>query len=52
MHLEIWRSPTVLSINQIDLVTSDSHHTTDIIDVKSCRGTHHDNKNYMEKVQL
>jgi hypothetical protein len=52
MHLEMWRSPDVLSVNQIDLVTSDSHHTTDIIDVKSCRGAHHDSKNYMEKVQL
>jgi hypothetical protein len=52
MYLETWRSPDVLSVNQIDLVTSDSHHTIDIIDVKSCRGVHHDSKNYMEKVQL
>jgi hypothetical protein len=52
MHLEMWRSPDVLPVNQIDLVTSDFHHTTDIIDVKSCRGAHHDRKNYMENVQL
>jgi hypothetical protein len=52
MHLETWRSPDVLSVNQIDLVTSDSHHTTDIIDVKSCRGAHHESKNYIEKIQL
>jgi len=52
VHLETWRSPDVLSVNQTDLVTNDSHHTTDIIDVKSCRGAHHDSKNYMKKAQL
>ena len=52
MHLQTWRSPICLAVNQIDHFTSDSHHTTDIIDVKSCKGVDHDSKHYMEKMKL
>ena len=52
VHLKTWRLPDGLSVNQIDHVMTDSRHTTDIIDVKSCRGADHDSDHYMVKVKL
>jgi endonuclease/exonuclease/phosphatase family metal-dependent hydrolase len=38
IHPQSQRSPDSLSANQIDYVMIDSHHATDIIDVKTCTG--------------
>jgi hypothetical protein len=51
IHLQMWRSPDGLSINQIGHVIIDLRHTTEITDVKSCIGADCDNNHYTEKVK-
>jgi endonuclease/exonuclease/phosphatase family metal-dependent hydrolase len=52
IHLQTWRSPDGLSASQIDHVITHSRHTTDVIDIRSRRGTNRDSNHYMVKVKL
>jgi endonuclease/exonuclease/phosphatase family metal-dependent hydrolase len=51
IHKETWRSPDGSTSNQIDHVMIDSHYTTDILDVKSCRGADCDSDHFMVKIK-
>jgi hypothetical protein len=52
IHLQMWGSPDGSCTNQIDHVMIDSHHTSDIMDVRSCREADCDSDHYMVKVKL
>jgi hypothetical protein len=51
IHIETWRSPDRATSNQIDHVMTDSCHTTDILDVKSCRGVDCDSHHFTVKIK-
>ena len=51
IHKETWKSPDETTSNQIDHVTIDSRHATNILDVKSCRGADCDSDHYMVKIK-
>jgi hypothetical protein len=50
IHKEAWRSPDETT-NQTDHMMIDSHHTTDILDVKSCRRADCDSDHFMVKIK-
>jgi len=52
IHKEIWRSPDKTTSNQSDHVMIDSRHTTDILDVKACRGADCDSDHYIVKIKF
>jgi hypothetical protein len=51
IHKEAWRSPDETTTNQTDHMMIDSHHTTDILDVKSCRRVDYDSDHFMVKIK-
>jgi hypothetical protein len=51
IHKETWRPPDGSTLNQIDHMMIDSRHTTDILDVKSCRGSDCDSDHFMDKIK-
>jgi hypothetical protein len=51
IHKETWRSPDGSISNQTDHVMIDSRHTTDILDVTSCRGADCDSDHFMVKIK-
>jgi hypothetical protein len=51
IHIETWRSPDGATSNQSNHVMTDSCHTTDILDVKSCRGVDCDSHHFTVKIK-